>query len=284
MIIDKLKLEYPISRICNVLNVNRRSYYKWIYNGKKVINNFDKNLLKIISVEHEKMKKTYGTIRLKKHIENKSGLILNHKLIRRYKQAFHIEVIVRKHHKMYIKAAKEKNLNNKAPYIIDCNFKSDKPLQKLSSDVSYIKCTDGTLYLSAVKDLFNNEIISFNSSNWNNVELIITSYKNISKASSNDCLINTDQGSVYLAYEYIKYMEKIGYTRSMSNRGHCWENCPIENWFSQLKEEFIRPLGKMTRKQASIEIKKYVKWYNTQRIQKKLGYLSPCQYKLNYKS
>jgi transposase InsO family protein len=266
------------------LNVNRRSYYKWSCNGKHIINNFDDNLLKIISVEHEITKKTYGTIRLKKHIENKYGLVLNHKLIRRYKQAFNIDVIVRKHHKMYIKAAKEKNLKNKAPYIIDCNFTSEKPLQKLSSDVSYIKCIDGTLYLSAVKDLFNNEIISFNTSNRNNTELIIKSYKNISKANDDSYLINTDQGSVYLAYEYIKYMEKIGYTRSMSNRGHCWENCPIENWFSQLKEESIRPLGKMTRKQVAIEIKKYVKWYNTQRIQKKLGYLFPHQYKLNYKN
>lgn len=230
------------------------------------------------------MKKTYGTIRLKKHMENQCGLILNHKLIRRYKQTFNINVIVRKHHKMYIKAGKEKNLNNKAPYMIDCNFKSDKPLEKLSSDVSYIKCTDGTLYLSAVKDLFNNEIISFNTSNRNDVSLIIKSYKNIPKTKNNSYLINTDQGSVYLAYEYLNHIKKIGYTRSMSNRGHCWENCPIENWFSQLKEEVIRPLGKMTRVEASIEIKKYVKWYNTQRIQKKLGYISPYQYKFNYKS
>lgn len=67
----------------------------------------------------------------------------------------------------------------------------------------------------------------------------------------------------------------------MSHKGCCWENSPIENWFSQLKEEWLKPLGKITKKQAEKEIKKYVEWYNTQRIQKKLGYLSPVQFRLN---
>lgn len=246
------------------------------------MNNYDETIAKIISIEHIEAKGTYGTIRLKYHIQNKFNLVLNHKRIRRYKHELNIQVIVRKRKGLYLKVAKEKNLKNKAPYIMDSNFKSDIPSTKLSSDVSYIKCTDGILYLSAVKDLFNNEIISFASSKKNNEDLIIESYKKIPKAKDKKSLINTDQGSLYLAYEYLELMNKIGYTRSMSHRGHCWENCPIENWFSQLKEEWIRPYGEMTTEQAENEIKKYVKWYNTQRIQKKLNYLTPEQYKLNY--
>ena len=69
--------------------------------------------------------------------------------------------------------------------------------------------------------------------------------------------MNTDQGAVYFAYEYVKYAESNLFTRSMSHRGHCWENCPIENWFFQLKREWLVPFGKMTRKQATEEIKKY---------------------------
>lgn len=66
----------------------------------------------------------------------------------------------------------------------------------------------------------------------------------------------------------------------MSHRGHCWENSPIENWFMQLKHEWLCQFNKITRKQAKEEIKKYVQWYNTERIQKKLGYLSPVEYRL----
>ena len=113
----------------------------------------------MILEEHENVKGIYGTIRLKKHIENKLKIILNHKLIRRYKHILGIETVKRTKKGLSVSRAKEKNLTNKAQYLIECNFKSDKPGQKFSSDVSYIKCKDGTLYLSAVKDYFNKEIV-----------------------------------------------------------------------------------------------------------------------------
>lgn len=97
-------------------------------------------------------------------------------------------------------------------------------------------------------------------------------------------MINTDQGAVYFSYEYIEFAQKNKFTRSMSHKGHCWENSPIENWFMQLKNEWLYLFEKLTRKEAKEEIKKYVQWYNTERIQKKLGYLSPIQYRLNYSS
>lgn len=101
------------------------------------------------------------TIRLKHHIQNKLKITLNHKTIRRYKKALNLSVIVRKPKPLAATRAKEKNLINKDQYLIECNFKSDEFGLRQSSDVSYIKCSDGTLYLSAVKDYFNKEIVSF---------------------------------------------------------------------------------------------------------------------------
>ena len=72
----------------------------------------------------------------------------------------------------------------------------------------------------------------------------------IVKEYRNGAIINTEQGAVYFAYEYVEYAKKHNFTRSMSHKGHCWENSPIENWFSQLKEEWLRPLGKITKRQA----------------------------------
>lgn len=217
-------------------------------------------------------------MRLKYHIENKYGLILNHKRIRRYKNILNLETVVRKRQSLFSRRSKEKNLANKVPYIIEGNFKADRLKTKLSSDVSYIKCSDGTIYLSAVKDYFNGEIISYSLSNNNNIELIKESYKNVQVEK--EAIINTDQGAVYFAYEYVKLAEELGFKRSMSHKGRCWENSPIENWFSQLKEECLKPLGEITKKRAKIEIKKYIQWYNTERIQKRLGYMSPVQYRL----
>ena len=282
MIIEQLKTEYPISRICLVLEVKRRSYYKWCQNGRKIANNFNEEDAKIISEEHKNNNKIYGTIRLKHAIQNKLGIIFNHKKIRRYKKILKLETIKKTKKGLSVSRAKEKNLVNKAPYLIECNFKSDALGQKLSSDVSYIKCSDGTLYLSAVKDYFNNEIVSYSTSNNNDINLILDSYKNLN--IKENAMINTDQGAVYFSYEYIEFAQKNKFTRSMSHKGHCWENSPIENWFMQLKNEWLYLFEKLTRKEAKEEIKKYVQWYNTERIQKKLGYLSPIQYRLNYSS
>ena len=86
----------------------------------------------MISEEHKNVKGIYGTIRLKKHIENKLKIILNHKLIRRYKHFLGLETTKMAKKGLSVSRTKEKNLTNKAQYLIECNFKSDKPNQKFS--------------------------------------------------------------------------------------------------------------------------------------------------------
>lgn len=183
--------------------------------------------------------------------------------------------ITRKKRPLFYREQQKRNYYLAVSNKINNNFTSNKKFKKLSTDVSYINCSDGRLYLSAVKDLFNNEIISYFISNRNDMDLIICS---LDKVPNCNGIIHSDQGAVYLSPAYKKYMQKKGYTVSMSHKGHCWENSPIENWFSQLKEEHLRPIGLKTRKETKIEIKKYIEWYNTQRIQKSLGYLSPSRY------
>lgn len=281
LIIDKVRKYYPVTRICKVLDIKVRSYYKWLSNGSPIMNNFSKSVANIIIKEHEDLNGVYGTLRLKAHIERKYNLILNYKRIRRYKEAFNLKTSVRKKKSLAIRLnAKEKVFKNKVKYLLDCNFKVDKPRTKLSTDVSYIKCTDGILYLSALKDLYNKEIVSFHCSKRNDVALIKETFKNVKL--KNNSIINTDQGSLYYSYDYVKISKELKFTRSMSHRGHCWENSPIENWFSQLKSERLRLVGLKNMKETILEIKKYVQWYNTERIQKALGYLSPLEYKLKY--
>jgi transposase InsO family protein len=187
-------------------------------------------------------------------------------------------VNVRKKRPIYLRAAKENILKNRVPNLINDDFNTDQPLSKLSADVSYITCLDGRLYLSAVKDMFNNEIISYSTSNRNDTDLVMESFRKLPKANKYS-IIHTDQGSTYLSYDTINLVESKGYTRSMSKRGCCWQNSPIENWFSQYKEESLRNGKRLTMKEVKYQIKKYVQWYNNERIQKDLDYLTPIEYK-----
>ncbi|MDE8339340.1 hypothetical protein PT226_02785 [Erysipelothrix rhusiopathiae] len=144
---------------------------------------------------------------------------------------------VRVRRPFFEKSRKEKSHLKMAPYLMNEDFTSTKPLEKLSTDVGYIQCSDGLLYLSAIKNLFNNEIIAYSISTKSNIELLKETMKGLPKPCSDIAMINSDQGSLYYSGYYIDKLEKHGYQMSMSKRGHCWQNSPIENWFPQLKEE-----------------------------------------------
>lgn len=274
-IIDALRNEYPIEAICKFLSITSRAYRKWVCKGKPIMYNYNEEDAEIIQVEHYNTREVYGTMRLKHHIIQKYSKVFNHKKILRYKKVLGLKVITRTKNYISNKVNKQKLLEYMAENKIECNFQSEAPYHKLSTDVSYIHCTDGRLYLSAVKDLFNKQIIAYSISERNDTDLVITTIKQIPKANG---IIHSDQGSAYYSWEYRKLLEELGYERSMSRRGACWENSPIENWFSQLKEEQLRRLGKQSKKETVENIKEYVQWYNTERIQKDLGYKSPIQY------
>jgi transposase InsO family protein len=275
-IIDRLRNEYQIERLANALGITSRAYRKWVSKGKPIMNNYNQEIADVILVEHYEQKEVYGTFRLKAHLAKKFNILLNHKLITRYKKALQLKVVVRRKNPISNKLSREKSLAYMAKNLLKCNFTSERPYQKLSTDVSYIKCTDGYLYLSAVKDLFNNEIVSYSYSEKNDVSLVIES---ISKLPPSSGVIHSDQGSQYYSWEYRKKLDDLGYKRSMSRKGACWENSPIENWFSQLKEECIRNGKVGSKKEIIIKIKEYVQWYNHERIQKSLGYLSPMEFR-----
>ena len=273
-----MREEYPITYMCNVFDIHRQAFYKWEKKGKPIANNFNIEDARIISEEHHRLERKYGVERLTQEIRQQLGIVFNHKKVRRYLRLLGLSCIARvRKPKQHKQEKRKRNHMNMAPNLLDNNFTTDTPYQKLSTDVSYIECTDGWLYLSAVKDLFNNKIIAYSMSNRNNIKLVNDSIKKLAKSNG---IIHSDQGSQYFSNEYIELVQKKGYTRSMSRKGACWENSPIENWFSQLKQEHLYPLGRITRKQARKAIKEYVQWYNTERIQKKLNWLSPVNYTL----
>ena len=196
--------------MCNVLDIRRQAYYKWLNRGKPIANNFNREHAIIISEEHIRLERKYGVERLSKEIGQSRGIIMNHKKVRRYLRLLGLSCIarVRKLHK-HKEEQKKKSHMNMAPNLLNSNFTSSASGKKLSTDVSYIECTDGWLYLSAVKDLFNNQIIAHYTSDRNNLELAI---KTINQLNKGNGIIHSDQGSLYYSREYIEHIEYIEHT------------------------------------------------------------------------
>lgn len=275
-IIEMMKKEYSIKYMCKMLEISRASYYKWVRTGRAKWNNFKNDDADIIYQEHFRLEQRYGVNRLKHEIQNRLGKVFNYKKVRRYLRNMGLLSTNRRRNPINTRIQKKGNHLSMAPNLLNNNFTASRPYQKMSTDVSYIKCTEGNIYLSVVKDLFNKEIIAYSISVRNDIDLVLNTVQKIPKG---DGIIHSDQGSQYFSGIYIDYLEKSGFKRSMSRKGACWENSPVENWFSQLKQEALYPKGIQSAYQTMKSIKKYVQWYNTERIQASLNYVSPIQFK-----
>ena len=162
------------------------------------------------------------------------------------------------------------------------NFKADRPFEKLVTDITYLPTTDGWLYLAAVKDLWNNEIVSHGFSRHMGLDLVRRVVENIDFRGSDpkDSMLHSDMGWTYTNISYVSFLKELGIHQSMSRKGNCWDNACIENFFGLMKSETIRQTKQLLTVDEMIKlIDDYIHWYNNQRIQKKLGYLSPVDFR-----
>ncbi|MBM6617672.1 DDE-type integrase/transposase/recombinase [Bacillus suaedaesalsae] len=138
------------------------------------------------------------------------------------------------------------------------------------------------LYVSALLDLFNREIIAIKSSYSPNLKLIEATIRAAQKkrklANLNGVIIHSDQGSVYRSNEYHHLCKTLQFTPSMSRKANCWDNAVIESFFSQLKCEFPCFYPDTTGKNFESNLEKYIRYYNEKRTHSKLGYVSPKRF------
>jgi transposase InsO family protein len=166
--------------------------------------------------------------------------------------------------------------------ILARSFTADKPLQKLCMDITYIpidRCSRRFLYMNAVKDLYNGEIIAYDLSLRNDTKLVASTLKKLLEMElSNGCILHTDQGFQYTRKEYCKQLRDANIIQSMSRRGNCWDNVPIENFFGHFKSELIYLIKSTDVTELVESIHQYIHFYNNERIQLKSG-MSPVEYR-----
>jgi transposase InsO family protein len=132
--------------------------------------------------------------------------------------------------------------------------------------------------MAAVMDLWNREIVSYRISPHINLELVKDVIGKLK--SYRGTLIHSDMGWTYTHPSYIRLLKNLGFRQSLSRKGNCWDNACMENFFGLMKSETIRQSKEILSVDGMIKlIDDYIHWYNNQRIQKKLGYLSPVDFR-----
>ena len=282
MIVYDLKEDYPIKRLCRYLNVSSSGYYRWLKLGRPIRYSFDEVLADMIEEIFYETKKGYRFI--KDEIVRRYGVIYNDKTVYKYMKILGLSSPVRK--KKYACCTRE-DPNEKARIVCDNvlarNFSASRPLQKLVTDVSYVYCQEGRLYLSVIKDLYDNSIIAYQISRSNDLKLVMDNVCQIINGHWDpalECLLHSDQGFQYTNIQYIRYLDEHGVTVSHSRKANCYDNACCENFFGHLKSECLE-LGDLpkTHRELIRMIDEYIRFYNYERPQRKLKGMTPAEYR-----
>ena len=172
-----------------------------------------------------------------------------------------------------------------APNLVNRNFKAKKPNKLWLTDVTEfrIKGNEKRLYLSPILDVYNSEIISYTLSHRPTIKLTNTMLEEATKRieESDDLVIHSDQGFHYQHSSWSIRLRKLNITQSMSRKGNCLDNSPMENFFGILKQEMYYGVEFKNYEDLRKEIESYIKWYNEDRIKAKLNGMSPIDYRLH---
>ena len=172
-----------------------------------------------------------------------------------------------------------------APNLLERNFFVTAPNRVWVSDITYISTGEGWLYLAGLKDLFNGELVGYAMSERMTKNLVMQAlFRGVSaRRPAKGLILHSDRGSQYCAHDYQKLLGQFGMTTSMSRKGDCWDNAPMESFWGTLKNELVHHRRYRTRAQAIREITEYIEiFYNRQRKQARLGYLSPAAFMRQY--
>ena len=275
MVIYRHKDKYTISEMCRFFEVSRSGYYDYVKRMDKPA--FDLVLAEKIRECQEHSHRTYGYRRVHIWLE-RQGIHKDPKTILRVMQKYNLlsEVRRKKYHNYTNGIYKYKNHLNR-------DFTADRPNQKWVTDISYIKTGQGFLYLSIIRDLYDNSIVAYKTGTSQNINLVLSTIRAAKKKEkvTGSLHLHSDQGFQYTSQAYYSLTKSYHITPSMSSRGHPYDNALAENFFSILKTECIYRAKIRSYEEARLLIAAYIQFYNNERIQLKTK-LTPLEMRCQF--
>ncbi|MEG0691834.1 MAG: IS3 family transposase [Oscillospiraceae bacterium] len=270
-LIEQCEGKYSIQKMCNFYGVSRSGYYQ--YKKHKDIPSKDAVIASIIEECQSARGKIHGYRYIQLWLKKTKGVYHNPKTILRIMNKYGLLSEVRRKRFKNCGQSIHRYAN-----ILNRNFKAAKPNQKWVTDISYIPTTQGFLYLSVIRDLYDNSIVAYQTSRQQTVRLVLdTVCSAIQKETvTGELQLHSDQGFQYTSQAYFNLTKEYGITPSMSIRGNPYDNAMAENFFSMLKTECISRQEIHTFEQAQILIDDYIHFYNFERFQLKY-HLTPFQ-------
>ena len=260
--------EYPVSVMCKVFGVSRSGYYDFVRRLDKP--DADARLGRLIREQQKHCRQIYGYRRMWMWL-GKQGIHHNPKTVLRIMKKYDLLAEIRRPRKWVNLGQQLHRYEN----LLNRDFHADRPNSKWVTDISYIHTGQGVLYLSMIRDLYDNSIVAYKTAESQTVSLVLDTIrlavKKEKKKVAGRLQLHSDQGFQYTSQAYFKLTKEYGITPSMSRRGNCYDNALAENFFSILKSECIYRQKIKTFQQANQLIDDFIYFYNHERIQLKTG-------------
>ena len=274
-VIYRHREKYSISEMCRFFEVSRSGYYDYV--RRMDVPAKDLPLAEKIRECQSVCRNTYGYRRVHIWLE-RNGIHCNPKTVLRVMNKYNLLSVIRR--KRYVKYGEHLH---RYPNLLNRNFTAERPNQKWVTDISYIRTRQGFLYLSIIRDLYDNSIVAYKTGSEQNINLVLNTIKAAKRKEkvTAELHLHSDQGFQYTSQAYFKLTQRYGITPSMSRRGNPYDNALAENFLSILKTECIHSVKIETFKDARELIDDYIYFYNNQRIQTKTK-LTPMEFRCQY--
>lgn len=259
--IEKYRSKYSVASMCSFFGVSRSGYYVHL-NRKK--NEKDDPLVQMIRECQNETDRTYGYRRVGVWLDRR-GVHANHKRIYRLMEEYGLFSEIRRRRK-YQQMSEQLH---RYPNLLNRDFSASRPNEKWVTDISYIGTPQGTLYLSVIRDLFDNSIISYKMVTEQSINLVLQTVRQAREKEvvAAELQLHSDQGFQYTSQAYFTLTREYGITPSMSRRGNCYDNAMAENFFGILKAECLRRHKPQSVAHAKQLIDNFIFFYNNERIQ-----------------
>ena len=247
---------FPVTRLCQVLEVGRSAYYDWINSGPSQRQLEDARLTEKIKISHENSRQNYGSRRIKDDLQDEGETVSKARVLRLMKQ----EGLQSKHCKKFKATTNSKHELPISPNLLQRDFDVEAPDRAYVSDITYVWTSEGWLYLAVTIDLFSRLVVGWSLSTRMFASLVTDALEMaIAKRDPGPGLIHhSDRGVQYASDAFQSILEAHDYRGSMSRKGDCWDNAVAESFFKTLKAELIHRCRYSSRDEARLEIFEYI--------------------------
>ena len=269
---------FPVRSMCQALDVSPAGYYAWFDREPSATEQQREQLAVEIRTAHADVKRRYGSPRM--HAElNARGHACSVNTVAKIMKWLGIQAI--SHRKFRVRTTDSNHDFPVADNVVDRDFTASKPNEVWLSDITYVPTQEGWLYLAAVEDLYSRRVVGWSMDVTMESRLVVNALEMAVQQRFPDegLVAHSDRGSQYASEHYQRVLAKQGITCSMSRRGNCYDNAPMESFFATLKKELVHHETYATIAQAKASVFEFIEvFYNRIRRHSSLGYVAPAEF------